>query len=82
MPYGYEVVYKHKTFNGTRAEFNALPSNGEYYCPDCGLATTEPYPSCGCPTKVGALNAIYTVHINRWHHNCEHAWKEAYGKRR
>lgn len=54
----------------TKQEFDNLPSDGKEKCPKCGLKNTEPYPGCGCPSKI-----YYTLHINKYHHNCEHAAK-------
>lgn len=72
----YKVIYKHETFSGTKQEYDDLPSTGKYYCPNCGLALTEPYPNCHCPSSKTGYG---TMHINKWHHNCEHAMKRAYG---
>lgn len=69
----YEVVYTHKTFHGTKEEFDQLVSNGQYYCPNCGFADTEPYPNCNCPTEITRTGYEFVRHINRWHHNCDHA---------
>lgn len=75
-------VYTKLTFNGTKEEFDQLPSDGKYYCPSCGLGTTQPYPNCGCPEVMGKMGYPFARHINKYHHNCKKAWDEAYGKKR
>lgn len=57
----------------TREEYDQLPSDGSVACPDCGLKLTRPYPGCGCPSQGYGTN-----HINKYHHDCEEAWKRAY----
>ena len=52
----------------TRQEFDGLPSNGKYPCPDCDKHSTHPYGGCGCPPNDSGYG---TKHINRYHHTCE-----------
>lgn len=54
----------------TRFEFDALPSDGKYPCPDCGKHQTHPFPGCGCPDVVLENGICFTQHINKWHHTC------------
>jgi hypothetical protein len=76
-----DPIYNKLTFKGTKEEFDQLPSDGKYYCPNCGLGITQPYPGCGCPQMVGPTGYSFARHINKYHHDCEKAWKQAYEKR-
>ena len=62
---------------GTKKQYDLEPSDGKYNCPNCGLKMTTPHPGCGCPTET-KNGYSYTKHINKYHHNCNIAWKEAY----
>jgi len=67
---------------GTRDEFDQLPADGKYNCPDCGLKLTQPRPGCFCPNAVAKSGLFFTYHINKYHHNCDDAWNRAYGGER
>lgn len=55
----------------TRAEYDAMDSNGVVPCPDCGQRTTRPYPGCHCPSD-SFHGYSFTRHINKWHHDCSY----------
>jgi hypothetical protein len=68
-----------KPFFGTKEEYDKLDSDGEYNCPVCGLNMTTPYPGCHCPSSVTPGGYVYIRHVNKYHHNCDDAWRRAYG---
>lgn len=52
-------------FKGTKEEFDMLPSDRTYYCPNCGLAITTPCGGCGCPQKRTKNGFWFVDHINK-----------------
>ena len=65
--HGNVIIEYLENCNITKEEFDELPSNGVFTCPQCGSKQTHPYPDCGCPpNKDGdGIN-----HINKYHHIC------------